>query len=437
MAALPRGTVTFLFSDVEGSTRLLHELGPQYETLLDDQRRLLGEAIDAANGRVVDTSGDAVFAVFERAQDACAAAVNAQRAIAAHTWPEGVLPRLRMGLHTGEPSVTHEGFVGLSVHKASRICAAGHGGQVLISAATRQLVQDGLPPDVALLDVGEHHLKDFDRLEPITQLVVDGLPVVLKPVKSLDAQESETSFAGRSEELAEAAFDAPPSPAKPTRDEHTGGHLVERIAGWKGSLRGRRVRREALDALGMRLYATSRIAPGDELRAQLAKLGGAVTKVARVVSDTDQLLAGSDRKLFARRLAQMYAAPASERSVRAAEAAAGQLSAIDALAERRREFDEANRELHPRLSSLPDDVFRARLDHSAGPELRAEVDELLERVETLGATLEEARARVVAFAHSPTAPQPSTPEEKIAATPTPVDVELYEAWGRRYRPGRR
>jgi class 3 adenylate cyclase len=146
--------VTFLFSDIEGSTRLLHELGPQYETLLDDQRRLLGEAIDAANGRVVDLSGDAVFAVFERAQDACAAAVNAQRAIAAHTWPEDVLPRLRMGLHTGEPSVTNERFVGLSVHKAARICAAGHGGQVLISAATRQLVQDGLPPDVALLDLG-------------------------------------------------------------------------------------------------------------------------------------------------------------------------------------------------------------------------------------------------------------------------------------------
>jgi hypothetical protein len=279
---------------------------------------------------------------------------------------------------------------------------------------------------VALLDLGEHHLKDFDRLEPITQLVVDGLPVVLKPVKSLDAQESETSFAGRSEELAEAAFDAPPSPAKPTRGEHTGG-LVERVAGWKGSLRGRRVRREALDALGMRLYATSRIAPGDELRAQVAKLGGAVTKVARVVSDTDQLLAGSDRKLLARRLAQMYAAPASERSVHAAEAAAGRLSAIDALAERRREFDEANRELHPRLSALPDDVFRARLDHSAGPELRAEVDQLLERIETLGATLEEARARVAAFAHSTPAPQPSTPE--VAAGPAPLATKLPQEWG--------
>jgi class 3 adenylate cyclase len=437
MAELPRGTVTFLFSDIEGSTRLLHELGPQYETLLDDQRRLLGDAIAAANGQVVDTSGDAVFAAFERAYDACAAAVSAQRAIAGHTWPEGALPRLRMGLHTGEPSVTNERFVGLSVHKASRICAAGHGGQVLISAATRQLVQDGLPPDVALLDRGEHHLKDFDRLEPITQLVVDGLPVVLRPVKSLDAQESETSFAGRSEELAEAALDAPASPPKPARNEQAGSNLVARVAGWKGSLRGRRVRRETLDGLGMRLYATSRIAPGEELGAQVAKLGGAVTKVARVVSDTDQLLAGSDRKLFARHLAQMYAAPASERSVRAAEAAAGQLSAIDALAERRREFDEANRELHPRLSALPDDVFRARLDHSAAPELRAEVDELLERIETLGAALEEARARVAAFAHSTPVPHPSAPEEKVAATPSPVDVELYEAWGRRYRPRRR
>jgi class 3 adenylate cyclase len=436
MATLPRGTVTFLFSDIEGSTRLLHELGPQYETLLDDQRRLLGEAIDAANGRVVDMSGDAVFAVFERAHDAGAAAVNAQRAIAGHTWPEGVLPRLRMGLHSGEPSVTDEGFVGLSVHKASRICAAGHGGQVLISAATRQLVQDGLPPDVALLDLGEHHLKDFDRLEPITQLVVDGLPVVLKPVKSLDAQESETSFAGRSEELAEAALEAPPSPPKPARSKQTGSHLVERVTGWKGSLRSRRVRREALDALGMRLYATSRIAPGEELGAQLAKLGGAVTKVARVVSDTDQLLAGSDRKLLARRLAQMYAAPASERSVRAAEAAAGQLSAIDALAERRREFDEANRELHPRLSALPDDVFRARLDHSAGPELRAEVDELLERIDTLAASLEAARARVATFANAPRVPDRSMPEE-VAAGPNPFDVKLYEEWQWRERRGGR
>jgi hypothetical protein len=287
---------------------------------------------------------------------------------------------------------------------------------------------------VALLDLGEHHLKDFDRLEPMTLLVVDGLPVVLKPVKSLDAQESETSFAGRSEELAEAALEVPAAPATPVRGEHTGGRFAERVAGWKGSLRGRRVRRETLDALGMRLYATSRIAPGEELRARLAKLGGAVTKVARVVSDTDQLLAGSDRKLLARRLADMYAAPASERAVRAAEAAASQLSAIDALAERRREFNAETGELHSRLSAIPDDVFRARVDHSAGSDLDAQVAELLERVETLGANLEAARARAAEFAHAkvPSAPQ----HEPLGGDPASVEVDLFFDWQRLRNPPR-
>jgi predicted RNase H-like nuclease (RuvC/YqgF family) len=186
----------------------------------------------------------------------------------------------------------------------------------------------------------------------------------------------------------------------------------------------------------MRLYATARIAPDDELRTHLAALGGAVTKVARVVRDADQLLATSDRKFLARRLDELYSAPATERSVRAAEAAANQLSATDALAERRREFDAEIRELHSRLRALPHDVFRARVDHSSGRDLSAEVTELLARVETLGASLEEARARVGALAHSKPPPQPSPPQEVVAG-PAPIDVDLFLAWQRGRHPPKR
>ena len=182
---LPSGTVTFLFSDVEGSTRLLTRWPGRYAEVLGEHQRLLRAAFDEHGGREVHTEGDAFFVAFARAGDAIAAAVGAQRSLASQRWPEGVDVRVRIGVHTGEAEIRDDDYVGLDVHRAARICAAGHGGQVLISSSTRELVADELPADVALRDVGEHRLKDLDRPEHLFQLVVGDLPAEFPPLASL------------------------------------------------------------------------------------------------------------------------------------------------------------------------------------------------------------------------------------------------------------
>jgi predicted ATPase/class 3 adenylate cyclase len=182
---LPSGTVTFLFSDVEGSTRLLTRWPGRYAEVLGEHQRLLRAAFDEHGGREVHTEGDAFFVAFARAGDAVAAAVSAQRSLASRRWPEGVDVRVRIGVHTGEAEVRDGDYVGLDVHRAARICAAGHGGQVLISSSARELVVDELPADVALRDVGEHRLKDLDRPEHLFQLVVGDLPAAFPPLASL------------------------------------------------------------------------------------------------------------------------------------------------------------------------------------------------------------------------------------------------------------
>src|SRR5512143_1895464 len=151
---LPEGTVTFLFTDIEGSTQLLQRLRGQYATLLADQRRLLREAFSHWHGHEVDTQGDAFFVAFSRATQAISAAVEAQRKLASHEWPEGVNVRVRMGIHTGEPWNGEEGYVGMDVHRAARIAHVAHGGQVLLSQTTTSLVRDELPAGVDLADLG-------------------------------------------------------------------------------------------------------------------------------------------------------------------------------------------------------------------------------------------------------------------------------------------
>jgi len=185
---LPSGTVTFLFTDIEGSTRLLKELGPLYGDALAEHQRILRASFAAHGGREVDTQGDSFFVAFGRAKEAVAAAVDAQRDLAAHAWPEGGAVRVRMGLHTGEPRVGGERYVGLGVHKAARIAAAGHGGQVLLSRTTRELVEDELPTGVTIRDLGERRLKDLDRPERLSQLVIDGLQSDFARLKTLDEE---------------------------------------------------------------------------------------------------------------------------------------------------------------------------------------------------------------------------------------------------------
>ena len=204
---LPTGTITLLFTDIEGSTRLLQQLGNRYESVLADCRRLLRRAFKAHHGQEVDTQGDSFFVAFARATDALSAAVEAQRALALHTWPEGVVVRVRMGLHTGEPSLTHGDFVGLDVHHAARIMSAGHGGQVLLSQATRDLVEHDLPDDVNLRDLGEHRLKDLGRPIRLFQVVISDLPADFPPLKTLDTHSHNlpvqpTPLVGREREVA-------------------------------------------------------------------------------------------------------------------------------------------------------------------------------------------------------------------------------------------
>jgi ABC-type oligopeptide transport system substrate-binding subunit/class 3 adenylate cyclase len=188
---LPEGTVTFLFTDIEGSTELLKQLGDQYADLLAQQRDLLREIFDRFDGQEVDTQGDSFFVSFPRATQAVSAAVEVQRECCKYEWPEGVELRLRMGLHTGEPLTWTEGYVGIDVHRAARIAAVGHGGQVLLSATTTPLVIDDLPDGVTLLDLGRHRLKDMRRAERIHQLVIEGLLSEFPPLTSIEALPTE------------------------------------------------------------------------------------------------------------------------------------------------------------------------------------------------------------------------------------------------------
>jgi class 3 adenylate cyclase len=176
MPTIPSGTVTFVFTDIEGSTALLKRLGDRYAELLAQHRRLLRETFEAYDGQEIDTQGDAFFFSFARARQAVAAAVEAQRAHADATWPDDAEVRVRMGLHTGEPLVGEEGYTGLDVVRAARIAGSGRGGQVLLSETTRALVGANMPEGVAVRGLGSHQLKDLDEPEPIYELVGAGLP---------------------------------------------------------------------------------------------------------------------------------------------------------------------------------------------------------------------------------------------------------------------
>ena len=189
MTELPSGTVTFLFTDIEGSTGLLKDLGGEgYAEVLGEHERILRSAFAAHRGQVVDTQGDSFFVAFRTAADAVAAAVDAQRDLAAERWPQGATVKLRMGLHTGEPRVGEQRYVGIGVHRAARIGAAGHGGQVLLSSTTRELAEEDLPPGVSVRDLGERRLKDIDQPQHLYQLDVDGLQSQFAQLRTLDVE---------------------------------------------------------------------------------------------------------------------------------------------------------------------------------------------------------------------------------------------------------
>lgn len=209
MPRLPTGSITLLFTDIEGSTRLLQRLGKRYAAVFRDCRRLLRAAFQQRNGYEVDTQGDSFFVVFERAIDAVLAAATAQRALFSASWPEETVVRVRMGLHTGEPQPTDEGYIGLDVHCAARIMSVAHGGQVLLSRTTCDLIAADLPDGVQLRDLGDYRLKDITGPNQLFQLVIPELPTDFpplsasssrRPLRSLPAPA--TSFVGRQAEVA-------------------------------------------------------------------------------------------------------------------------------------------------------------------------------------------------------------------------------------------
>ena len=202
---LPAGTVTLLFTDIEGSTVLAERLEHRWPRVLSDHHRLLRAAIAEHDGLEFGTEGDAFFVVFRLPRDALAAAASAQRALCAHAWPEGGAVRVRMGVHTGEPTATSEGYVGLDLHRAARVAAAAHGGQVLLSQTTRDLVPEVLE-GLTFRDLGEHRLKDLSGRQRLHQLCIPGLSAEFPPVRTLEGRRTNlpaqpTPLIGRAEEL--------------------------------------------------------------------------------------------------------------------------------------------------------------------------------------------------------------------------------------------
>ncbi|HJP65140.1 MAG TPA: adenylate/guanylate cyclase domain-containing protein, partial [Actinomycetota bacterium] len=207
MAELPTGTVTFLFTDIEGSTRLLQELGDAYAPMRDAFAEIVRRAIDEGEGLEVSTEGDSFFAVFRSPLGAVQAAVALCRGLAGHDWSPAPPLRVRTGLHTGEGRLGGENYMGLDVNRAARITGAAHGGQIMLSDATRALVEHDLPAGVDLRDLGPHRLKDIAHPERLFDVVIDGLPSDFPPPRTLDARPNNlpsqlTSFVGRDAELA-------------------------------------------------------------------------------------------------------------------------------------------------------------------------------------------------------------------------------------------
>jgi predicted ATPase/class 3 adenylate cyclase len=359
--SLPHGTVTFLFTDVEGSTRLLQELGDEYADVLADHRRALREEFARHGGVEIGTEGDSFFVAFAKASDALAAATAAREALA-----EGPV-RVRMGLHTGEPTVTEEGYVGIDVHRASRIAAAGHGGQILVSQATRDLTGAD-----RLRDLGLHRLKDLTAPERLYQLGDDEFP----PLKSVDRTNlpvQPTPFVGRDRELAEVVglLDL---------------HRIVTLTGPGGSGKTRlalQVAAESVEQYGDGVWFVSLAAVRDP---QLIE-----PTIARVIGgpdDLDTFLAGKRTLLLLDNLEQLL------------PDAAAIVAGVDAriLATSRSRLNIAAEQEFP-VSTLPIDDAAALFTQRARQleprfEPDAAVRQIAERLEGLPLALELAAARV-------------------------------------------
>jgi class 3 adenylate cyclase len=183
-ATLPTGFVTFLLTDIEGSTALLRQLGERYADLLHEVRGIIRQSVLESGGREIDARADEFFAVFERAEGSIEAALTIQRTLSARSWPGDLDVRLRAGIHSGRASLSENGYVGLSVHTAARVCSAGHGGQIVVSGGARSAVEQSLPADVRLHSLGRHHLRGLVKAEQLFQVEAEGLLADFPPLRT-------------------------------------------------------------------------------------------------------------------------------------------------------------------------------------------------------------------------------------------------------------
>jgi class 3 adenylate cyclase len=371
MPDLPSGTVTFLFTDIEGSTSLVQKLGDGYGRLLGDHRHLLRVAVQDAGGVEVDCRADEFFGGFSGAQDAVRAAVSAQRALGLHQWPGEVQPAVRMGIHTGEPAVAEEGYLGLDVHRAARICSAANGGQVLISETTHNLLADTDVAGVSFSDLGKHDLKGLARPERIFQLVVDDLQSEFPPLRGADTGALEPGvFEGRERELAQTAV----------------GRLRQALS----SLRGAGSTAPDLEELGWEVRALLPAALPAEQKS-LSQLGGALFTSGRSVVEADRYLATLDRDSLVRQLREYREmGVVSKRATGGVEALVSRIAHIDRLVARRRGVQETTSELAAGIHSLSERIQDRQASTAA--DLSAELATLLVRAQS--ADLDEALAAV-------------------------------------------
>jgi class 3 adenylate cyclase len=289
MTRLPSGTVTLACSDIERSTRLLPRLGEAYGPALEQHRKLMRAAMAAAGGVEVETRGDSFLFAFAAARAAIDGAVAADHALASHDWPDGAVFRVRIGVHTGEPQLNGEGYVGIDVHRAARIGDAGHGGQILVSDATRVLVGDS----VALRELGKFGLSGLERPERLYQVIAEALASELPPLR------------------------VAPQPARRAKTRRP----VD--VGWRCHARGNE------------------------------GLAGAVLAAARLLDNAARVLAVIDRDALAARVADhRRRAGVAPHVAAAADELTAQLQALDRLPERRRALEEAIADLDVRLDTL-------------------------------------------------------------------------------------
>jgi class 3 adenylate cyclase len=330
----PTGTVTLMFTDVEGSTQLVQRLGEDYGATLTEQRRLLRKAVGDAGGYEVDCRADELFAAFQSPSDVLAAAIAIQQSFGAYAWPpgQGVRVRLRIGLHTGEPVVEGGAYLGLDVNRAARICSAGHGGQILLSATTRELLAE----DAEFKDLGAHSLPGLPRPERIFQLLAPGLQSSFPPLRAEGAQPG----------------------------------LLRKI------LPRARARAPTLEEEAWRARALLAKVPGPRQK-PLAQLGAALFTAHRAAAQADDFLSRIDRNALARRAdRQREAAVISPRARDELLTLERRITSVDQLLDRRRALAELADELPSKLDESLEErgivSLRERVDAAT-----ADLDEAL------------------------------------------------------------